>query len=152
MLVRKKKRVFPFRKIPVLGCVGFCFKMSDFSILEFSGFILLVTYFNSLFMSNMSPIAPFFVMDFACVPLVSFGFSFLVVVEIGSLPDQYIVLFHIGIVRHFQTVYPTGNTSSQTPSRVITVFLFCYCLKCLLWIPIVERKMTWLEMGVDVLI
>ena len=67
-------------------------------------------------------------------------------------PDRYSVLFHIGIVRHFQTVYPTGNTSSQTPSRVITVFLFCYCLKCLLWIPIVERKMTWLEMGVDVLI
>jgi hypothetical protein len=33
----------------------------------------------------MSPIALFPAMDLACVPLASFGFSFLVVIEIGSL-------------------------------------------------------------------
>ena len=50
-----------------------------------AGLILNVTYFSCLFMSNMSPIALFPAMDLACVPLASFGFSFLVVIEIGSL-------------------------------------------------------------------
>ena len=66
--------------------------MSSYSILEFSGLILNVTYFSCLLMSNMLPIALFPVMDFACVPLASFGFSFLVVIEIGSLPDRYTLL------------------------------------------------------------
>jgi len=36
-------------------------------------------------MSNMSPILLLSTVDFVCEPLVSFGFSFLVVIEIGSL-------------------------------------------------------------------
>ena len=44
-----------------------------------------VTYFGCLLMSNMSPIALFLAMVLACVPLSSFGFWFLVVIEIGSL-------------------------------------------------------------------
>ena len=60
----------------------------------------------------MSPIALFYVMDFACVPLVSFGFTLLMVVEIGSQPDRYIVLFHIGIVRHFRAQQKTVGFTS----------------------------------------
>jgi hypothetical protein len=56
------------------------------------------------------------VIDFACVPLASFGFSFLVVIEIGSLPDQYTVLFHIGIVRHLQARQKTVGITS--PNRL----------------------------------
>jgi len=80
-----KCRVFPVRNSPVFGRVHFRLKMSGISIQEFCGFILNVTYFSCIFMSNMSPIALFPAMDFASMPLVSFGFLFLVVIEIGSL-------------------------------------------------------------------
>ena len=50
------------------------FKMSSYSFLEFSGFILNVTYFCCLFVSNTSRIALVPVMDFGCVPLESFDF------------------------------------------------------------------------------
>ena len=45
-----------------------------------------------LFIVGSLRTALFPVMDFACVPLASFGFSFLVVIEIGSLPDRYTLL------------------------------------------------------------
>ena len=51
-----------------------CFKMSSYSFLEFSGFILNVTYLCCLFVSNTSRIALVPVMDFGCVPLESFDF------------------------------------------------------------------------------
>jgi hypothetical protein len=48
--------------------------MSSYSFLEFSGFILNVTYLCCLFVSNTSRIALVHVMDFGYVPLESFDF------------------------------------------------------------------------------
>ena len=47
--------------------------MSSYSILEFSGFILNVTYFRCLFMSNTSRIALVPAMDFGCVKMSSYS-------------------------------------------------------------------------------
>ncbi len=47
--------------------------------------IFTVTYLNCFFMSNMSTALLFPTGDFDCVVLVSLGFSFLVVIDIGSL-------------------------------------------------------------------
>ena len=44
-----------------------------------------VTYLSCLSTSNMSQILLLPTVDFVCAPLVLFGFSFLVVIEIGSL-------------------------------------------------------------------
>ena len=43
------------------------------------------TYFSCLFTSKMSLILLFLSVDFVCVPILSFGFAFFVIVEIGSL-------------------------------------------------------------------
>ena len=47
--------------------------------------IFTVTYLNCFFMSKMSTALLFPTGDFDCVVLVSLGFSFLVVIDIGSL-------------------------------------------------------------------
>ena len=60
--------------------------MFHFGIFCFWGALIFhVTYFRCLSTSNMSPILLLPTVDFVCVPLVSFGFLFLVVIEIGSL-------------------------------------------------------------------
>ncbi len=57
-----------------------------FGIFRFwSAPIFHVTYFSCLSMSKMSQILLLPTVDLACAPLDSFGFSFLVVIEIGSL-------------------------------------------------------------------
>ena len=57
-----------------------------FGIFCFWGALIFhVTYFSCLSTSNMSPILMLPTGDLVCVPLVLFGFSFLVVIEIGSL-------------------------------------------------------------------
>ncbi len=57
-----------------------------FGIFCFGGAMIFhVTYLSCLSMSNMSLILLLPTGDLVCVPLVLFGFSFLVVVEIGSL-------------------------------------------------------------------
>jgi len=116
------------------------FKMSSYSILEFSGLILNVTYFSCLFMSNMLPIALFPVMDFACVPLASFGFSFLVVIEIGSLPDRYTLLdptFPYWNSSTFSSA--TKNSWIYLPEQIagninFELFIFWRC-RCRPWTP-----------------
>ncbi len=103
-------------------------KMLSYSILEFSGLIVNVTYFNTcLLMSTMSPIALFPVMDFACVPLPSFGFSFLVVIEIGSLPDRYTLL---------DPTFPYWNSStfSSATKKNLDLPPWTDCREYQLWI------------------
>ncbi len=69
--------------------VKVCFKINGlfhFGIFRFWGALIFhVTYFSCLSTSNMSQILLLPTGDLVCVPLVSFGFSFLVVIVIGSL-------------------------------------------------------------------
>ncbi len=61
-------------------------RLFHFGIFRFWGAMIFhVTYFSCLSTSNMLSILLLSSEDLVCVPLVSFGFSFLVVVEIGSL-------------------------------------------------------------------
>ncbi len=85
-------------------------------------------------------------MDFACVPLASFGFSFVVVVEIESLPDRYIVLFHIGIVRHFRVQQKTvGFTSLNRLPGISTLGCSFFCHQCIYeWcLNLLVHNMHW---------
>ncbi len=61
-------------------------ELFHFGFFRFWGAMIFhVTYFSCLSTSNMSPILVLPTEDLVCVPLVLFGFLFLVVVEIGSL-------------------------------------------------------------------
>ncbi len=66
---------FHLGKFRFWGEFSFVSKFQHFELFHFGIFG-----FDTQCLSNMSPIALFYVMDFACVPLASFGFSFLVVV------------------------------------------------------------------------
>jgi len=66
---------FHLGKFRFWGEFSFVSKFQHFELFHFGIFG-----FDTQCLSNMSPIALFYVMDFACVPLASFGYSFLVVV------------------------------------------------------------------------
>ena len=78
----------------------------------------------------------------------SFGFSFLVVVEIGSLPDRYIVLFHIGIVLHFWVQQKTVGFTSLNLNRlpgISTLSCSFFCHQCIYeWcLNLLVHNMHW---------
>ena len=66
--------------------VIFCFEITEFSILEFFRIFDILCFLLQLILHiQYAPILLLLMGDLVCMPLLLFGFSFLVVIEIGSL-------------------------------------------------------------------